>query len=245
MEQLIFVAIIVIFSILDSVARTKKKRQQAGGVPPKPKAPRGWGEWETEEDDAGDTYDSEPSYDDVQVGRTPEEADPPPRYTQPYGSTGASTGTGSKGSEGMIPSDIWEEIAGLATGRAPAPKRAPPEPKRAPPEPVRTSSLPSRRAPARPVARTPSRPVEVERGPARPVESHGIHRAHAGFGTDPSSRARSREDGLDPLAHELGVDAASARRQLLSRNRHALRQAVILQEVLGPPAALREDPLGE
>jgi hypothetical protein len=122
----------------------------------------------------------------------------------------------------MIPADLWEEIANLARGQVPAP----PAPKPAP-VPVPTP------APARPRA---------ARGPTRPAEKHRVHRSHVGFGTDPSTRPPSEQDGLDPLAGHLGVDAASARRQLLSRDRHSLRQAVILQEVLGPPAALRPDP---
>jgi hypothetical protein len=210
MEQLIFVAIVVIFSILDSVARTKKKRQGAGRFPA-PEAPE---EWETEEDG----YEPGQSYDDVEVRRAPEESRPLPQYTQPYGSAEGTKSSQPKGSEGMIPSDLWEEIAGLARGRVP---QQPPAPKPAPPRPApRKDAI-----------------------PARPVETHRVHRAHEGFGTDPSSRARSREDGLDPLAFNLGVDAESARHQLLSRDRHALRQAVILQEILGPPAALRKDPL--
>jgi len=227
MEQLIFIAIVVIFSILDSVARTKKKRQGRGPLPA-PEAPE---EWETEED----RYDTRASRDEVQVRRAPEEAKPLPEYTQPYGSTPEAERPAPKGSEGMIPSDLWEEIAGLARGRLPDQPPAPrPMPRReAPPAP---KPAPRREA-------TPAR-ARSEAGavPPRPVETHRVHQAHAGFGTDPSSRARSREDGLDPLAFELGLDADAARHQLLSRDRHALRQAVILQEILGPPAALRNDP---
>ena len=67
---------------------------------------------------------------------------------------------------------------------------------------------------------------------------HQVHRAHRGYGTDPSTRAPSEQDGLDPLAEVLSQDAATIRRQLMSHRAHALRQAVILQEVLGPPVAL-------
>jgi len=237
MEQLIFVAIIVIFSILDSVARTKKKRQQGRGPLPTPEAPEDW-EWE----DEAESHDTRPSYDEVEVRRAPEEAEPRPQYTRPYGSTGGSTSSAPKGSEGMIPTELWEEIAGLARGRIPQPEPQPrpqakaPVPRPAPPRPA------PRREPSRPA---PSARPDVEAAPARPIETHRVHRAHAGFGTDPSSRAPSREDGLDPLAVSLGIDADAARHQLLSRDRHALRQAVILQEILGPPAALRSDPFDD
>jgi cystathionine beta-lyase family protein involved in aluminum resistance len=67
-----------------------------------------------------------------------------------------------------------------------------------------------------------------------------VHQSHAGFGTDPSSRAPSAQDHLDPLARVLGADAAAARAQLRG-GAHALRQALILNEILGPPAAERDD----
>ena len=72
--------------------------------------------------------------------------------------------------------------------------------------------------------------------------SHSIHDAHIGFGTDPSSRPASEQDGLDPLAEKLSEDAKAIRSMLSSQGRHALRQAVILHEVLGPPAAMRDEP---
>jgi hypothetical protein len=83
----------------------------------------------------------------------------------------------------------------------------------------------------------------LSRGPARPRPSHRVHRAHAEFGTDPSERTRSEQDGLDPLARTLSADAKAVRGQLLSDSASALRQAIILQEVLGPPKAMQEDPV--
>lgn len=84
-------------------------------------------------------------------------------------------------------------------------------------------------------------PTYQRRGPARPVASHRVHRAHAEYGTDPSERSRSEQDGLDPLARTLSADAKAIRGQLLSNSASALRQAIILQEVLGPPKAMREE----
>ena len=80
-----------------------------------------------------------------------------------------------------------------------------------------------------------------ERGEPRPYQEHRAHRAHDDYGTDPSERAPSEQDGLDPLARHLGADAAAVRARLRSRDTSALRQAIILQEVLGPPAVLRKD----
>jgi hypothetical protein len=205
MEQLIFFAIIIAFSIIDSIARTRKKRQAGEALPPT--SERQW-EWEAEPESEAESYDSQQSYDQVEPEYEYEQE--PPAPSKP------------RSSEGMIPQDIWEEIAGLT--KAPLPPTPKPKPK---PKPA------------------PRPQVEYESIPKRPVETHRIHRAHAGYGTDPSSRARSEQDGLDPLARTLGLDAAAARSQLKSKGRHALRQAVILQEVLGKPAALRPDPFSE
>lgn len=181
MEELIFFAIIIFFSIIDSIARRRRKRQKdlPGGAP----SPAEW-EWE---DDELETYDAEPSYDD----REP------------------------RSSEEMIPSDIWEEIAGLAGG-----KKRQHEP----------SSPP---------------PIEVDPIPPRPVSTHRVHRSHAGYGTDPSSRRRSEQDEIDPLRRRLSRDARAVRRQLQSHKKHALRRAVILHEILGPPTATRPDRIDE
>lgn len=211
MEQLIFFAVIIIFSILDSVARSRKKKQQQGTglpAPTKPGRRRAVPRYDTEAThepkptyESERTYESQPSYD------AEPSYDVAPSYDDDV--------PDEAGSGGLIPSDIWKEIEALATGRPPARRRPPPP------------------------------PVELEAIPARPVETHRVHRAHVEYGTDPSSRARSAQDGLDPLARSLGADAAAVRKQLRSRSAHALRQAVILQEVLGPPAAMRPDPGSE
>jgi hypothetical protein len=208
MEQLIFFAIIIIFSILDSVARSrKKKQQQAGSQGQTSRLPEEWS-WEEEGDVA--TYDEEPSYEDrYQDERVESGREPLSEYTNPYGSGSTSKPSTKKSSEAMIPSDIWEEIAGLARGRIPEPKPAPPPP--------------------------------VEPVPARPITTHEVHRAHAGYGTDPSTRTRSEQDGLDPMRSTLSKDARAVRQQLKSHSRSQLRRAIILQELLGPPASMRPD----
>jgi hypothetical protein len=72
-------------------------------------------------------------------------------------------------------------------------------------------------------------------------EAHEVHLSHWDYGTDPSERAPSREGVIDPFAERHDPDAAAVTRQLRSRSRSALRRAIILHEVLGPPMALRED----
>jgi hypothetical protein len=79
----------------------------------------------------------------------------------------------------------------------------------------------------------------------RRAAGHSIHRSHEGFGTDPSERAPSEQGKIDPFARTLSADAAAVHRQLQGHDPHALRQAMILQEILGPPVALRPDPFSE
>jgi hypothetical protein len=237
MEQLIFFAVIIFFSIIESIARSRK-RKGGGQVP---QLPPEW-QWEPEKTQVPDgrtydaeptfdaepafdaepsveerpSFDAEPSFDDVVSTRQPRpgaDIEPPQRAQRAPATS----------SESMIPADLWEEIAGLGRGRAPVPAEAAPRTAR---------PLPTR--PARPLPTRPARPAPVP-------EVHVVHQAHVGFGTDPSERARSEQDGLDPLAGRLSADASAVRKQLRTGGRHALRQAVILQEVLGPPVSTRPD----
>ena len=209
MEQLVFVGIIVAFSILDAVLRGKKKGAEGSDGLPVPPPKEEWAEadWEGDEPtyDADAPNDDGPSYDDgaTQEDRVPREI-PVRSGPQPSGS--------------MPAKQLWEEIAELS-----APRRTP---QPTPPALTRKAEVASQ--------------VPLPKTKVGTIEEHSIHRSHAGYGTDPSTRARSAEDGLDPLAQHLGKDAALARLLLSSGNAHSLRQAVILQELLGPPAAYRE-----
>ena len=115
--------------------------------------------------------------------------------------------------------DLLRELARLAAGGAAEPEAS-------------TRSIP-RESPPLPVRAPRAEPV-----PARP--DHEVHRAHAQYGTDPSERAPSEQDGLDPLAETLSEDARAVREQLMSHNTSSLRQAIILREVLGPPISMRD-----
>lgn len=232
MEELIFFAVIIFFSIVESIARSRKKRT-TGPLPPQDPA-----EWQWEPEQAGipdratydaeaefdtepeveerPTFDAEPSFDDELSTRQPRpvaDVEPPQRAQRAPATS----------SESMIPAELWAEIGGLGRARTP--------------RPVETASRTARPLPtrtARPVPMRPARPAPVP-------EMHEIHQAHIGFGTDPSERARSERDAHHQRARELSVDAAAVRKQLRTNGMHALRQAVILQEVLGPPVATRPD----
>jgi hypothetical protein len=232
MDNLIFFAVIIAFSILDSILRKKKKGQKGADGLPVPEAQE-WGPTEVEE--YLPTYDEEPSYDDEHrvtgLEATQQHAAP----TAPSPERGQAA---APSRELGIPKDIWEEIAALAGGRLPI-EHAPEPPSSPPalvaPQPVdpREVERTQRRAPRAMPAR------RAERAVGR-TGDHQVHGSHAGYGSDPSARAPSEQDGLDPLAQKLSQDAARARTFLKSQDRHSLRQAIILQELLGPPAAYRE-----
>jgi len=278
MEELIFIALIFFFSLIESIAR--KKKQQRGGSPEIP------GEWEAPDEDeswrgegrtnaeadAGSarrtqersaprgrprtrrdegsgatmpTYDSDTSYDQETLDEAASSREVTYSPTPPKQGQGARPSAPS--SEGMIPADLWKEIEKLARGQgvevpeakpAPKPRPAPkPAPSRAP-VPTRSSTTRAGPTPRGKYAPTPSKAPPVPRR----AEGHAVHRAHEGFGTDPSERAPSAQDRLDPLQRVLNPDAAAARKQLMARDRSSLRQAVIIQEILSPPVALRDEP---
>ena len=114
----------------------------------------------------------------------------------------------------ILPADLWEEITGAM--RLPEP------------EPVEETPLPERE------------PVRTSRKRQPDPSVHQIHSTHPEYGTDPSERTASIQHGLGSLTDTLELQASVARDQLGLGDRKALRKAVILHEVLGPPLALRE-----
>ncbi|MDE0899368.1 MAG: hypothetical protein OSA81_10150 [Longimicrobiales bacterium] len=256
MEELIFFAVIIFFSIAESIARKKKagRTEGSGGASrPDPSEPlEQQFEWTNNPPDLP-TYDEDPSYDegpsyDEQLSYDERgEGSLQPRHAAPRETSRSSS------ADTMLPGGLLEELAGLA-GKFEAEQervrrsevqreraRTVKTPKQSPPLPAPTRTSSSRtRVPEPPRSRTPRSKV-VDRSAGRQGSEHPVHEAHAGYGTDPSERARSEQDGLDPLNWELSKDARAVRAQLLSHGDSGLRQAVILQEVLGPPVSMRDD----
>lgn len=258
MEELIFFAVIIFFSIIESIARSRKRK--AGG--PLPDAPPEWeqgrrpsprpeprpGMRGSHRPDEVPSYDADPSFD------AEGSFDAEPSFDESK-SRDALEKERATSSESMIPADIWDEIAGLAREPerqeptytppprpqqrrtpAPSPKRVPVPQRPIPKAEPRRAPLPSQ-APKAPKPTTAPPPEPAPEG----VAAHVVHESHVGYGTDPSARPPSAHDRMDPLARALGADASAARAQLRNQGAHALRQALILHEVLGPPAAERED----
>ena len=246
MEELLFFAVIIFFSIIESIARSRKAKKGSGSADSLPDLPSPR-ELETEERfewaqkpvEELPTYDEEPSYDE----RTMKEGS----AALPDHSRGELRAD-RPSSETMLPGNLLEELAGILEGQPSGtgartldlPDQSPPIPQRPPtrPLPTRTDSSLSERAATRvPVSSS-------TRGPARVRGTHRVHQAHSEYGTDPSSRGPSEQDGLDPLAQTLSRDALAIREQLRSHRASELRRAVILQEVLATPLALRGYTLG-
>jgi len=241
-EQLILIAVILVFSsLVDAVAR--KKRQAESGEGPTPASPTG----SSQPGRAGarertpPTYDLDPSFDDAaQAGS---------RGVPARGSA-AGPRAASASSEGLIPADVWEEIQALARGES-APARGTPAPTRTPPParspaggPSPASTAPARGAPraARAPTSTAERPLPSASVPTKgPIVTpeHAVHLTHPKYGTP----VHDRLTGFDDHARPRGLSTQGMAVRSALRGRGAgLRQAVLLQEILGPPVSLKDDP---
>jgi len=198
MEPLVIIAILVLFSMLDAVARKQRQaRPPKGEGAAPPNAPR-----------PQQVRDGPRSHDDEI------EAEVQPQATTPTSS------------EELLPADLWEEIRRLAQGRAPAQPVPAPRPRRQPPA-TRSPDPAPRRSKQRPPATAAS-------------AEHPVHRAHAKMGR-PLAERRTPLDRPRQGRHP-SADVQAVREMLCAGGPSALRRAVILEEVLGPPAAMRGDP---
>ncbi len=225
MGELIFFAVIVLFSILEAVAKRRKQREagEDGG-------------------DEGETWVPAPveRQPKPKAERRPRIERGPPSSTERGSSSSTDRGMPERGagreerSETMIPADLWEEIAGLASGQA----------SRRRPEPVSPDTDEARSLESLEVERIADdiRPVRRTYTGARvpsSVDAHPVHRSHLGYGTDPSERMPSEQDWRPPVR---GNRNAKRVRAMLrgSEGTDALKQAVILREVLGPPVSMKD-----
>ncbi len=197
MELLVIVAIILLFSVLDGVARKQRQAQHTGGE----------GTATTDPPRTRPTSDEPRSFD-----RETEDEVPP-------------RSMGPTSSEELLPTDLWEEIRRLAQGKAAPTQRPVPAPRPRRPRPAQGQG--ARRPPPEPTS------------PPAPAE-HPVHLTHGKMGRPMAERrtppARPGQ-GRQPSA-----DVQAVREMLSADGAPALRRAVILVEVLGPPAALRGDP---
>ncbi|HSG09414.1 MAG TPA: hypothetical protein VLA36_13720 [Longimicrobiales bacterium] len=229
MEQLIFVGIILLFSMLEAVARKKRETGETGAELPQAKLPERTAEARPPRPPQRTlpSYDQDPSFDDM--------AD--------AGSQGAARRPAS--SEGLIPVEVWEEIQAIARGdKAPA-RSAPPRPRpKAPSPPDREAARVPTRAP-RPATAPMSTVARKTRAEPEPevaggtAPEHAVHLTHPKFGKP----VHDRLTGFDDASRARGLSAeAKAVRSVLRGGGAGLRQAVLLEDILGPPVSLKDDP---
>lgn len=252
--EVIFILILIVFSILEGALRGKKG-SGTGGLPGPGRTP----DWPEGPDDRAQPTER----DRIVRAEQPER----PRET----------------ADQMVPDDIWEEIAALARGdveetlrrrrergrgeAAPDSGRRTPLPTprpvgKRPPSPVdgygrRSAQPPPPRVPSPPVPMTPPGKAELaveevepgaraERVPWQPRPTRIVSPAWARSGEEPASPTA---DGLagspikeGEISGSLGETEAQRQERLhhTFRGAHALRHAVIAREVLGRPLALRD-----
>ena len=219
MGELIFFAVLILFSILESVARKRGQREGGG--------------------------DEDPT-----AGGAPRPSRREGRTDRSRGTVTPSGRESLESAETMLPADLWEEIAGLAAGRLP---QSPPEPvQRRPGKPAgghrrRPKGTAASRRASREAERRRRAAAEAARSAERETSrwtpsttgAHPIHDTHRDYGTDPSERKASE---LDWKPTVRGNENAKRVRALLrgSGGADALKQAVMLQEILGAPASMKD-----
>ena len=263
MEQLIFVGIIVLFTVLEAVARKNRAKQGGGEGVPLPEEPhrqrpepRPRSEAQTRGGAIPRSYDPDLSVDDA----TREEEVRRRREPATSEASAMEPARARSGSEGLIPADVWEEIQRMARGDLPEGETLPPPgsvpaprqprvPQSRPPgrqKPSPSRPRPSGKAGSSQRAGAPTAQSRTGKGLGRPapervevapaLEGTAGHPIRRASGTAPSQRA-----GFAPGGHPAAAPArAVAIRRLLTAERASLRQAVILQELLNPPPGLRE-----
>lgn len=226
--QILVIAFFVIISMMDGVARKKRQEQQREAGP--------------------------------QVGRPDEESDRGDMFSttrDPIPETAPETT-----SEGMVPAELWEEIAALARGGpSPSTRRLPPtsvpEEEWAPDRAGVSSEEESRLDPAHQhveshdhVEWEPDDPSTYRAAPTYDDDTLGTSigapasRVPARLSTRAVTERAERLPVLlpadEPDAARSTEKGTAVRRTLRHGGQASIRQAVILSEVLGPPAALRD-----
>jgi len=265
--QLFFIILIVAASVMDAVARNRKKKERmeemeraeaeeggpeleedSGGILTTDSGDRDWSETSSRGKQGRTSDDLQPYSFGGETKEPEEEAQPAPRET----------------ADAMVPDDLWAILTGES--RAPREKETPPEPEEVevkPPEPVRAEQD-YRTAPG--TARSPSpesrrsegrsggRSESVRRPPPPPVnvpgESEVYQAIEEPWGDIPDiSIGEIRDDGSgadlgDSEGRPLKWGARQGRytspyvELLKTGNSSDLRQAIVLSEVLGPPVGM-------
>jgi len=249
--ELVFFAAILLFTILEAVAKSRRKREEGEGQDADAESPQ---------DVAAEIQRrrEEARRQRAEAGRAAQQRDPGTQPNRPGAGDRARVGgpapmgpagrggmrrtegapSGEEPSTTMVPPDLWEEIADLMSGgRRPEASPVPEAPRAPRTVPVPEPEQPS---PTRTRTRTTPVPTRSAAAAARRDAAHTVHRSHPEFGMDPSERVPSAFDLRAP-AHGRSAHASRVRSVLQgSDGADALKQAIILQEILGPPASLKK-----
>ncbi len=207
--QLLVVAAIIIFSMMDGAARKRRKEAQSLGHLP---TPDGFPEAADDLDPADES---------------------------------------SERSEGMVPEDLWKEIAALARGEVPASRQE--EPAIGGPSSTDDPNLEAWTAPQQDVP-AKTRLADLQSGYFHPDQAlthrEHAHEKHAEVASPPPPRPEELPHEFVPHLREQPRKPqkeprrARPARGLLSGVRlgtkSSLREAIVLAEVLSPPVTLRD-----
>jgi len=244
MEELIFFGVLIALSLLDMLAKKARQSQETeAGEGPDDATVREM-ERELEREWAREERQRAERERELERERSGAEAS----RDRAADASGRGAQSPWESSESMVPSDIWEEIGALARGERPEPEPSPSAPASpsswdAGMEEVKAAEAERALPPGSPIgssevgSRLPGRYWKRNEVGQEAIGEHPIHRSHAGYGTDPSERARPvPAEEPDRSAEE----ARRVRRTLRQGDPAELRRAFMLQEVLGPPVALRD-----
>ncbi len=205
LSVILFVIVFLVAPLIDGVARKRRKARTTAQIPTPTPQPE---EFEYEhEDDRGDGWSGAGTLE--------------PYHTPSSGESDRS------GSEGLLPTDLWEEIAGLSRGDLP--QLPDPEPRQ-----------PSRRADELEEYHPPAPVAARERHTPLPA-SRMSPRIPPGSNPTAKRRGRSRPPVGEKRSTRSHLGAADVRRLLQGAGgRESLRRAVIFSEILGPPKSMQD-----
>jgi hypothetical protein len=216
--EIVLILAFILFTVFDGIARSQRRRRGAGQQPrPRPRP------FPFELEEEGPEGDTEW---------------PTGVVVAPGSSAGTVERPKGETSEGLVPQDIWEEIAGLMRGEVPV---------RRPPEKVPTGGTEERAGgtvavPDRVTPGVPSgqrAPVAVGRRVGRPAGDSGLASPPARPAPE-AARLRGTSDRPEEVAAAATPSSPRAGVLLPRGDLTALRRAIVLREVLGPPLALRD-----
>jgi hypothetical protein len=246
--QFLVIAFFIIVSIMDGAARKRRKAAQSLGHPPE-----AFGIPEADDDSGEEPWSRELSS---------RSSEGPARTSERVAeSFDGATESATESAEGIVPEDLWQEIAALARGQVPAPRRGPPQTRSRVSRPARPPDTDldawteARQEISQPEyvpldepTPTPSPPEDLQAGYLH-ADQAVTHREHAQVARRVPPLPAEPHEFVPHSAELPGGPQAQVRRTPKSGSLQAgvmrgtgrsLREAIVLSEVLNLPLALRD-----